>query len=126
VENLQREDLNPVDEPAPTTSWRGVRPDHDEIASQVGKDRSTVSNLLRLLRLPSEVLDAVSNGALSVGHARALLSLRGRRISRSGRTDSVEDWSVRETEVESPWCLRHGRSTRQRDRRSTETPPPSG
>ena len=89
VENIQREDLNPVDE---ARAYHVLAEEfgrtHDEIADQVGKDRSTVSNLLRLLRLPPEVLDAVSAGSLSVGHARALLGLpRPAGSTEMGRPD---------------------------------------
>jgi ParB family chromosome partitioning protein len=100
VENIQREDLNPVDE---ARAYHVLAEEfgrtHDEIAGQVGKDRSTVSNLLRLLRLPPEVLDAVSAGSLSVGHARALLGLPRTTDQQkwAGRI-LAEDWSVRETE----------------------------
>lgn len=100
VENIQREDLNPVDE---ARAYHVLAEEfgrtHDEIASQVGKDRSTVSNLLRLLRLPSEVLDAVSAGTLTVGHARALLGLpRPQDQQRWAGRIHDEEWSVRETE----------------------------
>jgi ParB family chromosome partitioning protein len=96
VENIQREDLNPVDE---ARAYQEFSRTHDEIATQVGKDRSTVTNLLRLLRLPSLVLDLVAQEKLTVGHARVLLVLThshdqeiwGQRIADQG-------WSVRETE----------------------------
>jgi ParB family transcriptional regulator, chromosome partitioning protein len=100
VENIQREDLNPVDE---ARAYHVLAEEfgrtHDEIATQVGKDRSTVSNLLRLLRLPSEVLDAVSGGTLTVGHARALLGLpRSQDQQKWAGRILEEEWSVRETE----------------------------
>ncbi len=100
VENIQREDLNPVDE---ARAYHVLAEEfgrtHDEIAIQVGKDRSTVSNLLRLLRLPPEVLDAVSTGSLSVGHARALLGLpRPQDQQKWAGRILADDWSVRETE----------------------------
>jgi ParB family chromosome partitioning protein len=76
VENLQREDLNPVDE---AKAYQRLVEDfgrtHAEISKAVGKDRTTITNLLRLLRLPADVLQEVSRGTLSVGNARVLLSL---------------------------------------------------
>jgi ParB family transcriptional regulator, chromosome partitioning protein len=100
VENIQREDLNPVDE---ARAYHVLAEEfgrtHDEIAIQVGKDRSTVSNLLRLLRLPVEVLDAVSGGTLSVGHARSLLSFSRSQDQQKWASRILEqEWSVRETE----------------------------
>ncbi|OGX39067.1 MAG: hypothetical protein A3D87_05095 [Omnitrophica WOR_2 bacterium RIFCSPHIGHO2_02_FULL_50_17] len=76
VENIQREELNPIEE---AEAYRRLieefRYTHDQVAESVGKDRSTVSNLLRLLKLPPEIQKSVYEGALSVGHARALLSV---------------------------------------------------
>jgi ParB family chromosome partitioning protein len=76
VENLQRSDLNPIEEAqgySQLVSEFGLA--HQQIADAVGKDRSTVTNALRLLSLPSDVLQMVRDGALTVGHARALLAL---------------------------------------------------
>jgi len=76
VENLQRSDLNPVDE---ARAFQQLRNDfgltHEEVARKVGRERSTVSNALRLLELPPSALDAVSRGTLTAGHARTLLPL---------------------------------------------------
>jgi ParB family chromosome partitioning protein len=76
VENLQREDLNAVEE---AETYRRLIEDfgqsQDGIARHVGKDRSTVSNALRLLRLPRKILDDIAAGTLAEGHARALLAL---------------------------------------------------
>jgi ParB family transcriptional regulator, chromosome partitioning protein len=75
IENVQRENLNPIEE---AKAYRMlVEQCHltqEEVSAKVGKDRSTVANLLRLLRLPPEVQDHLSSGALTVGHARALLA----------------------------------------------------
>ena len=74
VENIQREDLNPME--AAAAYQRLTDEFHlkqDDIAVQVGKDRATVANYLRLLKLPEEVRGNVASGALSMGHARALL-----------------------------------------------------
>ena len=76
IENIQREDLNPVEE----AMGYGALIDRfgltqDQVAKQVGKNRSTVANMLRLLELPTEVLEMLRAGDLTTGHARALLAL---------------------------------------------------
>lgn len=76
VENIQREDLNPVEQARAfdrLSSEFGLT--QDEIAQRTGKDRTTVANTMRLLRLPQEVLVMVEDGRLTAGHARALLKL---------------------------------------------------
>jgi ParB family chromosome partitioning protein len=76
VENLQREDLNPLE--AAEAYQRLVEEfglTQEELAGRVGRDRSSVANSLRLLRLPREIRDDVASGMLSEGHARALLGL---------------------------------------------------
>lgn len=76
VENLQREDLNPLDAAEAYARLRDeFRFSHERIADRVGKDRATVSNALRILKLPSSVRDRIRSGLLSGGHARALASL---------------------------------------------------
>jgi ParB family chromosome partitioning protein len=76
VENLQREDLNPLDAAEAYARLKDeFRLSHERIADRVGKDRTTISNALRLLKLPSSVRDRVRSGLLSGGHARALASL---------------------------------------------------
>jgi ParB family chromosome partitioning protein len=76
VENIQREDLAPLEE---AQAFRRLHEDfrltHEEVARKVGLDRSTVANALRLLRLPREVRDLLEAGRLDAGHARALLAL---------------------------------------------------
>ncbi len=108
VENVQRSDLNPVDE---ARAYRILATDfglsHQEIAERVGKDRATVSNLLRLLGLPRDVLELVSRGTLSVGHARALLGLPPEKQSWAARRVVEEGWSVRKTEA---WVRREKRA----------------
>ncbi|NPV13961.1 ParB/RepB/Spo0J family partition protein [candidate division WOR-3 bacterium] len=80
VENLQREDLNPIEE---ALAYKKLADEfhltHEEIARRVGKDRSTVTNALRLLALPFRVRDALAAGLITAGHARALLSINSRR-----------------------------------------------
>ncbi len=76
IENIQREDLNPVEEAmgyGALIERFGLT--QDQVAKQVGKNRSTVANMLRLLELPAEVLEMLRTGELTTGHARALLAL---------------------------------------------------
>lgn len=76
VENIQREDLNPLEQ---ARAFERLANDfaltQEQIAARTGKDRATVANLLRLLRLPQEVQELVEEGKLTAGHARALLKL---------------------------------------------------
>src|SRR6266851_6959961 len=76
IENIQREDLNPIEE---ALAYRRLADQfqlrQEDIAAAVGKDRASVANFVRLLRLPEEVRTEVASGRLSMGHARALLSL---------------------------------------------------
>ncbi len=100
VENLQREALNPLEE-AEGYEALAQRFDmkHAEIAKAVGKDRSTVANLVRLLKLPISVRKLVESGALTQGHARALLSVDDPVLAGTlAREAAKEGWSVREME----------------------------
>ena len=77
VENVQRVDLNPIEEAEAYAMLTGKYDlSHDEIAIRVGKNRSTIANFLRLLKLPPEIKSAVKTGKISAGHARAILSIR--------------------------------------------------
>lgn len=80
IENIQRQDLNPVDE---ALAYKALAEQfhltHEEIARRVSKDRSTITNALRLLTLPFKVRDALAAGQITSGHARALLALTSRR-----------------------------------------------
>ena len=100
VENLQREELNPLEEAEgyrTLTERFGLT--QEEISRAVGKDRSTVANLLRLLRLPPSLRRLLEAGDLSMGHARALLSVEDPvRASNLARLAVKEGWSVREIE----------------------------
>jgi ParB family chromosome partitioning protein len=100
VENLQREDLNPIEEAeAFHRLHEGLGYSQQEIAEAVGKDRTTVSNALRLLKLPQPVRQQVLDGELSMGHARALLSLEDtEEMERLGKEVAMRGWSVRQTE----------------------------
>ena len=76
IENIQREDLNPMEEAtAYKTMIEEFKLTHDELAHRIGKDRSTITNSLRLLKLPEVVRNLLSSGALSMGHGRALLGI---------------------------------------------------
>ena len=100
VENIQRENLNPIEE---ALAYRRLADEfqmtQEAIASAVGKDRATVANMIRLLRLPDEVRAEVASGRLSTGHARALLSLTSEADQRATARDVIaRSLSVRETE----------------------------
>jgi ParB family chromosome partitioning protein len=101
IENIQREDLNPIEEArAYHTLVETVGMTHDQLSERVGKQRSSITNSLRLLALPPEVQDMVSRGTLSAGHARALLGLEkpGEQLA-TARYISNKGFSVRRTEA---------------------------
>ena len=100
VENLQREDLNPIEEAA---AYEQLIEDfgltHEEISTRIGKERSTITNQLRLLKLPDEIKEAIIAGEITAGHARAILGLsslaKAREILEAIRNEKL---SVRKTE----------------------------
>jgi ParB family transcriptional regulator, chromosome partitioning protein len=101
IENLQREGLNPVDE---ALAYQRLADEfsltQEQIAAAVGKDRSSVANFMRLLKLPEEVRGDLASGVLSTGHARALLALPDAAAQRQGAREVVaRRLSVRETEA---------------------------
>ena len=101
IENIQREDLNPIEE---AVAYRRLadefRLTQEQIADAVGKDRSSIANYVRLLRLPQEVRANVASNALSMGHARALLALPDENAQlRLARDIISRSLSVRETEA---------------------------
>jgi ParB family chromosome partitioning protein len=101
VENLQRDDLSPIDE---ASGYRRLGEEFHlgqaEIARVVGRDRSTVANLLRLLQLPPDVQVMVHEKRLSAGHARALLGLADADRQSALAAEAIEqEWSVREIEA---------------------------
>ena len=100
VENIQREDLNPIEEAhAYKGLLEGVGLTQESLASRIGRDRSYITNYLRLLRLPDDVQQLVQDKALSTGHARALLGLsETSRQSEVAATIVKRNLSVRETE----------------------------
>lgn len=131
VENLQREDLNPIEEAEGFDRLiREFGYTQESLASRVGKDRSTVANALRLLKLPPGVRTLVISGRLSMGHARAILGLESSSMPQSssgssdvgieamerlGRKAASRELSVRQVEE----IVR-----RERDRPSTSSPAP--
>lgn len=115
VENIQREDLTPIEEAEAYRSlMNALKISQEELASRLGKKRSTVANSLRLLNLPEEMQNAVASGAMSSGHARAVLSVSNpadravlfRRIVERGI-------SVREAEAAAEALNRGKRATKE-------------
>jgi ParB family chromosome partitioning protein len=101
IENIQRENLNPIDE---ALAYRRLTEEfeltQEAVASAVGKDRATVANMLRLLKLPDAVRSDVAGGRLAMGHARALLGLFAAADQlRIAREVFERGLSVRETEA---------------------------
>ncbi|MGB3050771.1 MAG: ParB/RepB/Spo0J family partition protein [Polyangiales bacterium] len=100
VENLQREDLNPLET---ARAFQRLVDDYgytqETIATKVGKERSTVANALRLLKLPQDVMELIEDGQLSEGHGRALLSAPSvSSMKKLARSAVSKGWSVREAE----------------------------
>lgn len=117
IENVQREDLNPLEE---ANAYRRLieefRLTQEEIALRVGKSRSFIANLLRLLQLPLDVQELLENGILSAGHGKALLGLSDPQLQRRlAREIAERGLSVRETEK----AVR--RLTREGNQRASET-----
>jgi ParB family chromosome partitioning protein len=101
IENIQREDLNPVET---AEAFHRLMKDfnltQEELSVKVGKDRATVANYLRLLKLPDEIKKFVNDGSLSMGHARAVLSIEGKPNQlEAARRIIHKGLSVRETET---------------------------
>ncbi len=100
VENLQREDLNPIEEAeAFERLLSEFKYTQEEVAKRVGKERATISNALRLLKLPISVRHQVASGELPMGHARALLALESSSAIEAGALRVIaKQWSARQTE----------------------------
>jgi len=101
IENIQREDLNPIEE---AQAYRRLTDElglsQEQVSAAVGKDRATIANYIRLLRLPAEIRNDLVAGSLAMGHARALLALSDEAAQRRIARDVVaRQLSVRETEV---------------------------
>ncbi|HMH52875.1 MAG TPA: ParB/RepB/Spo0J family partition protein [Candidatus Acidoferrum sp.] len=100
VENLLREDLNPMEE---SEAYRHLLAQfgwtQEQLAQRIGRDRTSIANSLRLIRLPDEIQDDLRSGRLTMGHARALLALPTAADQLKLREDILaHDWSVRATE----------------------------
>ena len=100
VENMAREDLNPIEEARACAALvEELELSKEEVARRVGRSRSSISNLIRLLDLPDPVIEMLESEALSEGHGRALLAAKSQDRRRSlARQAVAEGWSVRETE----------------------------
>lgn len=124
VENLQRAELSALEE---AEAFRQLGDQfslsQQQIADAVGRDRSTVANTLRLLQLPASVRRLLQEGALSAGHARALLALTDeRRMTELARRVAEDGWSVRQVEAEVQRAREKGK-TRTPSRAPAERPP---
>lgn len=107
IENIQREQLNPIEEAQAFQNLiETLNITQEELAEQLGKERSTIANALRLLKLPSAVKLLVAEGKLSPGHARALLSanVTPADMTRAANVMAAKGWSVREAER---WAKKH-------------------
>jgi ParB family chromosome partitioning protein len=100
IENIQRENLNPIEE---AKAYHRLSQEfgltQEQVAQRTGKDRSTVTNLLRLLKLPKEIHQMMLDDRLSMGHARAILAVEGAPEQRALAEKTIEHgWSVRQVE----------------------------
>ena len=100
VENIQREDLNPIEvAEALDRMIRELSLSHEELAARTGKDRTTITNLLRLLKLPADIQQLVAERRISMGHARAILGLEDAEEQRSlAEKTAAQGLSVRQVE----------------------------
>lgn len=102
IENIQREELSPIEEARAYDYWmQQTGQKASDIANRVGKDRTTITNLLRLLKLPDEALELVDKGMLTPGQARPLLGVGDRKmLARLSARIVREGWSARRVEDE--------------------------
>lgn len=101
IENIQREDLNPLETAeAFQRLIKEFNLTHDDLSQKVGKDRATVTNYLRILKLPLEIKKWIAEGSLSIGHAKALLQVENQRLQIEIASKIIKGGlSVRETEA---------------------------
>jgi len=101
IENIQREDLNPIETAeAFSRLITDFKLTQEELSDKVGKDRATVANYLRLLKLPEEIKSLIYNGSLSIGHAKAILTIDGKANQiEAARKIIKKGLSVREAEI---------------------------
>jgi ParB family chromosome partitioning protein len=123
IENIQRQELNPIEEAlAYQRLIHNLGLSHDEVARQVGRDRSSITNYLRLLKLPEDVQRMLEDDMISMGHARALLGLDTKdQIRRLANEVAEKKLSVRQTE-QAVQALKHASPSPSRRENST----PSG
>jgi ParB family chromosome partitioning protein len=119
IENVQRRDLTPLEE---AEAFRQLRDDfgmtQEGVAERVGKDRATVANTLRLLKLPAEIRTALEEGLLSAGHARALLALPSAADQEKVAREAIRDGlSVRLTEARVAALLRNDPAAKKKKER---------
>ena len=135
VENLHREDLNPLEEAAAYQQLVDAFDyTHEQVAARVGKSRTAVTNTLRLLQLPAGVQRALADGAMTAGHARALLGtpdrafqedLARRTVAEGLTVRAVEELVRRHGQPEGPAEAPNGAEAAAADRADTLTPPPA-
>ncbi len=125
VENVQREDLNPIDEAeAYRQLMEATGLTQDQVAERVGKSRPAVANALRLLGLPADAMEALRSGAISAGHARAILSAVDPAHRRTVLRRAMEDGiSVREAEALAAACNSGGKPAERKPARTAEPRP---
>ena len=122
IENIQREDLNPLEEArALSRLLKEFEMTHDQVAESVGRSRSTVTNILRLLELHPDVQKMLESGTMEMGHARAILSLATEQQPEIARKVAEQGLSVRATEQ----LVRGLQTRRARTRSSTNQPDPN-
>lgn len=101
IENMQRVDLNPIEvAKAILALMTELKCTQEEIASKIGKKRSTVANFLRLLQLPGHIQEAISSGSISMAHAKVLLSCKDAKRKELFNTIQKKNLSVRQAELE--------------------------
>jgi len=101
IENIQREDLNPIET---AEAFNRLITDYnltqEDLSNKVGKDRATIANYLRLLKLPEEIKNLIYNGSLSIGHAKAILTIEGKANQvEAARKIVRKGLNVREAEI---------------------------
>ena len=126
IENIQRENLNPIEEAA---AYRALIDQYnmtqEEVAARLGRSRSAVTNSLRLLDLPPQLIPMVSDGRLSVGLARALLGLRNpEAMALAAERAVAEGWSVRTAEEQVRRALKAAEKAEKEAQKAEDTPRP--